>query len=77
MDLPLNALAGIEFLQLFCVRSPLQIVRQFTGVFFGFREDAYQRLPRHQIVVANLANQSAVSFDLLPFKHQILYDHFS
>src|SRR5918999_5084110 len=58
------------------VRSSLEIVCQFASVLFRFRENAYQYMPRHQILVTDLANQGAVSLDLLPFKHQILCNHF-
>ena len=49
-----------------CVCGSLEIVRQFTGVPFRLSENAEQHLPRHQISIADLADESGVNFDLMP-----------
>ena len=49
-----------------CVCGSLEIVRQFAGVPFRLSENAEQHLPRHQISIADLADESGVNFDLMP-----------
>ena len=48
-----------------CVCGSLEIVRQFAGVPFRLSENAEQHLPRHQISIADLADESGVNFDLM------------
>ena len=43
-----------------CVCGSLEIVRQFAGVPFRLSENTEQHLPRYQILVADLADESGV-----------------